>query len=239
MAETTDYEAVGREWADAHGKTPLHIPEKSCWLWIGDGDGEIDDPAAIPQFLMTLLGWRDESPHISEQAAYDALGRAITECRRAVAVGSDELATLRTQLAAAEARAVRMEGALRELACLGNGDRPGNSICNVIAQRGLADAPQAMRGGEAKTRLRCWVSQSGTCHVRTGRNQLDGMCFSSIKPGWWLFSPSVAWTIRELETTRHWTEISVANVRLMLGICPAAIAEIDRLESLTKETADV
>ena len=47
--------------------------------------------------------------------------------------------TLPSQLAAAETRAEGYRTALQKLACLGNGDEPGNSIGNCIAQTALAE----------------------------------------------------------------------------------------------------
>jgi len=46
---------------------------------------------------------------------------------------------LRAQLAASEARAERYRSALVVLACLGNGDRYGNSEGNAIARVALAE----------------------------------------------------------------------------------------------------
>jgi hypothetical protein len=51
-------------------------------------------------------------------------------------------ALLRTQ----HALIVQMAKALEKLACLGNGDQPGNSTGNVIAQQALAPATQYLKG---------------------------------------------------------------------------------------------
>ena len=41
-----------------------------------------------------------------------------------------------------------VEKALRELSCLGNGDRPGNSDCNMIARAALSEIEKLTGGGE-------------------------------------------------------------------------------------------
>jgi DNA repair exonuclease SbcCD ATPase subunit len=53
-----------------------------------------------------------------------------------------ELAETKGDLRLLKANEQRYIEALEELACLGNGDRPGNSIGNCIAQQALAQSPQ-------------------------------------------------------------------------------------------------
>lgn len=56
---------------------------------------------------------------------------------RVMADPDDDLAMLSRQLLRADEKIAIMRKALRELSCLGNGDRPGNSNGNEIAQRAL------------------------------------------------------------------------------------------------------
>lgn len=56
--------------------------------------------------------------------------------------GKEAAEKIRTQ----HALIVQMAEALQKLACLGNGDQPGNSTGNVIAQQALAPATQYLKG---------------------------------------------------------------------------------------------
>ena len=54
---------------------------------------------------------------------------------------SNACLTMQDQNKQLQVRMAQLEEALRRLSCLGNGDRPGNSIGNEIAQQALSESP--------------------------------------------------------------------------------------------------
>ena len=96
------------------------------WTETGIKDAAVRAEAAVA--IKELVAERDEA----ERLAFDIDGsRRLLEGR----------------LARAEADLAAARKALEALACLGNGDRPGNSEGNVIAQRALAAIAAAQADG--------------------------------------------------------------------------------------------